>query len=238
MNLPPHKARRPTLLIVGCGDIGQRVLRLLHPRWRLLALSSSPAKAPVLRAAGATVLSGDLDRPDTLGRLGALADMVLHLAPPPAHGDTDTRTRALLRALARGGRVRRLVYASTSGVYGDAGGALFDETRALKPGSDRARRRADAEARVRWFGRSSGVTVTVLRIPGIYAAGRPGGDPRQRPDGLHVGLPDRRVLAQRELDEDERQQEERQRHDAQRSFGEGDENPGGVERQGQTGAGA
>ncbi|MDP1649522.1 MAG: SDR family oxidoreductase [Rubrivivax sp.] len=177
---PPARARRPTLLIVGCGDVGQRVLRLVHPRWRVLALTSSPARVPVLRALGAVPLVGDLDAPATLGRLGGLADAVLHLAPPPATGSDDPRTRALLRALARGGRVRRVVYASTSGVYGDCGGARFDETRAVNAGTDRARRRVDAEAQLRWFGRRCGVGVTVLRIPGIYAADRPGGHPRER----------------------------------------------------------
>jgi nucleoside-diphosphate-sugar epimerase len=177
---PPSHARRPTLLIVGCGDIGMRVLRLVQPRWRVLALTSSPARVPALRAAGALPLLGDLDAPATLGRLAGLADLVLHLAPPPAQGASDTRTQALLRALARGGRVQRLVYASTTGVYGDCGGAWVDETRAVKPGTDRARRRVDAERRVRWFGRASGARVTILRIPGIYAADRPGGHPRDR----------------------------------------------------------
>jgi nucleoside-diphosphate-sugar epimerase len=77
-------------------------------------------------------------------------------------------------------RVRRIVYGSTSGVYGDAGGARFDETRAPVPASDRARRRVDAEARLRWHGRRFGVSVTILRIPGIYAGDRPGGHPRER----------------------------------------------------------
>ena len=178
--LPPARARRPTLLIVGCGDIGLRVLHLVHPRWRVLALTSSPARVPVLRALGAVPLLGDLDRPATLGRLGALADVVLHLAPPPSSGADDPRTRALLRALARGGRSRRLVYASRSGVYGDCRGARFDETRAVNAGTDRALRRVDAEAQLRWFGRRTGTRVTVLRIPGIYAADRPGGHPRER----------------------------------------------------------
>ncbi|HZF78914.1 MAG TPA: NAD(P)H-binding protein [Rubrivivax sp.] len=180
MNLRSHSARRPTLLIVGCGDIGRRVLRLVHRRWRVLALTSSPDKAAALRQLGAVPLLGDLDDAPTVGRLGAVADWVLHLAPPPSQGTIDTRTRALLASLARGGRVRRLVYASTSGVYGDAQGAFFDETRAPSPATDRARRRADAEARIRWFGRSSGVAVTLLRIPGIYAASRIGGHPRDR----------------------------------------------------------
>ena len=124
------QTRRPTLLIVGCGDVGQRVLRLLHPRWRVLALTSSTERRAVLRQQGAVPLLGNLDEPATLDRLGGLADAVLHLAPPPLHGDTDPRTRALIQALARGGRVRRLVYASTTGVYGDCGGQRFDETRA------------------------------------------------------------------------------------------------------------
>ena len=174
---PSH---RPTLLVVGCGDIGLRVLRLLRGRWRLLALTSSPARLAALRAAGAVPLLGDLDRPATLARLAGLADAVLHLAPPAGQGPTDRRTAHLLQALARGGRLRRLVYASTTGVYGDAGGAQFDETRPVAPATDRARRRVDAEARLRAFGVAAGVKVSLLRIPGIYAGDRPGGHPRER----------------------------------------------------------
>jgi nucleoside-diphosphate-sugar epimerase len=180
MTLPLAAARRPTLLIVGCGDIGQRVLKLLAGRWRLLALTSSPQRFAALRALGATPLWGDLDVPASLGRLAGLADAVLHLAPPPGSGPDDPRSRALLEALARGGRVRRLVYASTTGVYGDCDGARFDETRPVRPQTDRARRRVDAEAQVRHFGRRTGARVCVLRIPGIYASDRPGGHPRER----------------------------------------------------------
>jgi nucleoside-diphosphate-sugar epimerase len=180
--MPLHCPRphRPTLLIVGCGDVGLRVLRLLRPRWRVLALTSSPQRRALLRNEGAVPLLGDLDDPGSLGRLGALADAVLHLAPPGSEGEEDHRTRALVRALARGGRVQRLVYGSTSGVYGDAGGARFDETRAVRPATARARRRVDAERQLRAYGRGCGVSVTILRIPGIYAADRPGGHPRER----------------------------------------------------------
>ena len=174
------RARRPVLLIVGCGDIGLRVARLLRARWRVLALSSSPARLPLLRSAGALPLLGDLDDTPSLGRLAALADAVLHLAPPPGDGNCDPRTRHLLQALARSPRVRRLVYASTTGVYGDAAGARFDETRAVNPTTDRARRRVDAEALVRHHGRAFGVRVSILRVPGIYAFDRDGGDPRDR----------------------------------------------------------
>jgi len=180
MTLPQARARRPTLLIVGCGDVGMRVLPLVRRGWRVLALTSSPGRMATLRAAGAAPLLGNLDDPATLGRLGALADAVLHLAPPPSSGNADPRMRTLLAALARGGRVRRIVYASTTGVYGDCAGARFDETRAVNPATDRARRRVDAEAQLRWFGRRSGAAVTILRVPGIYALDREGGDPRDR----------------------------------------------------------
>jgi nucleoside-diphosphate-sugar epimerase len=181
MPLPAARLRRPRLLIVGCGDVGLRVLRLLHPRWRVVALTSTPARAPLLRAAGARVIVGDLDRPASLARLAGLADAVLHLAPPPADGVHDARTAALLAALARRSTPARLVYASTTGVYGDAGGARFDETRPIAPATARARRRADAEARLRLHGRrGTGTRVSILRVPGIYAPDRHGGDPRER----------------------------------------------------------
>jgi nucleoside-diphosphate-sugar epimerase len=177
---PFIRQRRPTLLIVGCGDVGMRVLRLLRGRHRLLALTSSASRCAELRAAGATPLLGNLDDPSTLWRLAGLADQVLHLTPPPSSGDTDPRTAALLKTLARGGRVRRLVYASTSGVYGDCGGEWVSETRAVAATTPRALRRVDAEARLRHYGRATGCAVSILRIPGIYALGREGGHPRER----------------------------------------------------------
>ena len=186
MTHPASQLRRPCVLIVGCGDIGLRVLRLLRPQARVLALTSSARRCDELRAAGAVPLLGNLDEPGTLGRLGGLADRVLHLAPPPLQGAIDARTRHLVRALARGGRVQGLVYASTTGVYGDCAGARFDETRPVNPGTDRARRRVDAEACLRWYGRRAGVTVSILRIPGIYATDRAGGHPRER---LQRGTP-------------------------------------------------
>ena len=177
---PSPRSRRPTLLIVGCGDVGLRVAKILRGRWRLLALTSSPDRTAELRRAGIVPVVGDLDRPASLGRLAGLADAVLHLAPPPSAGDVDSRTVNLVAALGRSSRLRRLVYVSTSGVYGDCEGARVDETRAVNPATDRARRRVDAERRLRHFGRHAGIVVSILRVPGIYALDRPGGDPRER----------------------------------------------------------
>jgi len=109
-----------------------------------------------------------------------LATRVLHLAPPPGSGATDPRTAHLLQGLAARGCVASLVYGSTTGVYGDAQGAQFDETRSVAPTTDRARRRVDAEARVRQWGRQQATRASILRVPGIYALDREGGDPRER----------------------------------------------------------
>ncbi len=173
-------APRTILLIIGCGDVGLRVARLLAPRLRILALTTQPARCAELRAAGITPLVGNLDDPASLQRLAGLADWVLHLAPPAASGEHDLRTTHLLQALMRRRLPRVLVYASTSGVYGDCAGAWVDETRRVAPATARALRRVDAEAQVRAFGRASGVRVALLRIPGIYALNRAGGDPRER----------------------------------------------------------
>jgi nucleoside-diphosphate-sugar epimerase len=185
------------LLIVGCGDVGLRLIPLLRGRYRLYALTRDAAQCAPLRAAGVTPIVADLDRPQTLSAIAGLAHDVVHLAPPPAAGITDTRTAHLIAALgyrgrkqggaqggakqdgARGGAKRsrgslpqHFVYISTSGVYGDCGGDMVPETRPTRPQNARARRRADAERRLRAWGARTGVPVSILRVPGIYAAER------------------------------------------------------------------
>jgi len=173
-------ARQPTLLIIGCGDVGLRVVRALGGRLRTLALTSSPARCDALRAAGVRPVVGNLDDPASLGRLAGLADAVLYLAPPPSTGRTDPRLGALLAALGRRSLPSCVVYASTTGVYGDCRGELVTETRPLNATTDRALRRVDAESRLRAWGRATGVRTSVLRIPGIYANDREGGRPTDR----------------------------------------------------------
>lgn len=175
----PARFRRARVLIVGCGDVGQRVARRL-PHVQVSALLRDAGQATALRARGIRPLAGDLDDAASLRRLAGMATHVIHLAPPPGEGDGDPRTQALLRALARRGVPAALVYGSTSGVYGDCGGDWIDETRTLNPQSARARRRVAAEGHVRAFGRAAGVRASILRIPGIYAPDRVGGTPRER----------------------------------------------------------
>ncbi len=186
----PARFRRERLLIVGCGDVGLRVARNISGRIRILALTSSPGRIDEFRARGITPLRGNLDQPAGLGRLAGLATRVIHLAPPAAEGDPewwrDRRTAALLRVLRRRGPPRSLIYASTSGVYGDCSGERVDESRRPNPRTPRAQRRIDAEQAIRHFGRTAHVRTSILRIPGIYAPDRQGGTPRER---LRKGTP-------------------------------------------------
>jgi len=169
VNNPSSRFKRPRLLLVGCGDVGMRLLPLLVARFRVFAMTREPARCAELRAAGAVPVVADLDHPASLGRLRGLAPQVVHLAPPRPEGERDVRTRNLAAILPGGTRV---VYVSTTGVYGDCGGALVGETRAVAPRNARARRRVDAERCLRAWARRNGGHLSILRVPGIYAAGR------------------------------------------------------------------
>ena len=145
------------LLIIGFGDIARRAAPQLERRFGISRISRQDGF--------------DLDRPETLRFEGA--DAVLHLAPPPRTGDADPRTANLLAALEKGRILpARLVYVSTSGVYGDCGGARVDESRPIAPATPRARRRADAERQLNAWCSEKKTSLTILRTPGIYAADR------------------------------------------------------------------
>ena len=147
------------LLVIGFGDVAHRTAALLPKRVEVRAVS---------RTHGI-----DLDRPATLLSLTGWADTVLHCAPPPNEGITDTRTGSLLAALEAGGILpRRVVYISTSGVYGNCGGAWVDESRPVNPQTPRAARRANAERQLLAWGEMHNSAVVVLRVPGIYATDR------------------------------------------------------------------
>lgn len=172
---------RKTLLL-GAGDIGRRILAAHAPRGAVTAVTSTAANRPRLRRLGARVVHANLDKPGTLARLPSDWRWLVHCAPPPASGLQDSRTRNLLRHLAKrhascglGKREmlsRVVVYLSTSGVYGDCGGAIVTERRPVAPDNLRAKRRVDAERALARAARLGQFRLLILRVPGIYAADR------------------------------------------------------------------
>lgn len=161
------------LLIIGSGDVALRAMPWLRQRFRVYALVRRPEAAAVWRAAGAVPIRGDLDDAASLRRLAGLAEILLHCAPPPNEGRDDARLKRLLGVLLQAGTApRRIVYVSTSGVYGDCDGAWISELRPLKPKSARGQRRVAAETRLRAFAIRQGSALRILRAPGIYAADR------------------------------------------------------------------
>ena len=213
----PRRFRRQRLLIIGCGDIGQRVVQQLHHGWQVMGVARSDETLQKIRTAGALAM-----RADDAHRLAPWATHILHAAPPASRDGevTDRLTRGWLQALARArgqrasttsrpGRTHRLgarsaaallavpapaaqtrsqtqapsaprlVYLSTTGVYGDRGGAFTRETDTLQPLTDRARRRVDAERQVRYG---------IHRPDGSNAGSRRAAHPHAdsaRPDSAH-----------------------------------------------------
>lgn len=169
---------KQTLLLVGCGDIAFRAAPLLRKHYRLLGLCRRPENYAKFRLHGIVPLSGDLDDPRSLDRFSGIAHAVLYLAPPPNHGEHDSRAAHFLAMLTKTLRTnrrilpQRVIYISTSGVYGDCGGALINETCRSNPITKRALRRIDAEKKMRHWGLRNYVNVSILRVPGIYAADR------------------------------------------------------------------
>lgn len=161
-----------TLLIAGFGDVARRAVPLLAGHWRLMALVRTPLRQEQARQLGVLPILADLDQRSTLARLPGRIDAVLYTAPP-ACSRHEARLLNLLSAFGKTHSIpQHWVYISTTGVYGDRGGRWLDETAAVDPQSARAGRRLAAETLLRRFAVRHGISLTVLRTPGIYAEDR------------------------------------------------------------------
>lgn len=157
-------------LIVGCGAVGRGIGASLEGGSRVLGIVRTRGSAERLHALGIEARTLDLGTDGFPPDLGEGRD-VYYLAPPPPEGDRDSRIRKFGDWAARN-PPRRVVYLSTSGVYGDCGGAWVDESIPPCPRTARARRRLDAERQIAVLARHCGVETVVLRVGGIYGPGR------------------------------------------------------------------
>ncbi len=163
----------PDILIVGCGDIGVRVAQLEKQAGRKVSgLVRSEEGAERLRSYGIVPVMGTLDDLTSLSDLPTGGKLVYYFAPPTGGGPFDSRMRSFCQAVSAGPLPEKVVYMSTSGVYGDCGGEWVTEETPLNPQTSRAQRRVDAETTLKEWGQEHSVPVVILRVTGIYGPGR------------------------------------------------------------------
>ncbi len=160
-------------LIIGYGETGRRVARLEQAAGRsVMALVRTEQKLAQHPLPHPRVLVGDLDRPTSIRNLPQQPGVLYWFAPPPATGSDDPRIAAFLQRLGPAHYPKKLVYISTSGVYGDCQGAWVTESQPPAPRTDRALRRWAAEQTLMNWATLTGVEYVILRVPGIYGPGR------------------------------------------------------------------
>lgn len=161
------------VFIIGCGDIGKRVALLAMAEGaEVTALVRSEERAAKLKELGIGTVEGNLDDAASLSGLPTRDAVVFYFAPPPGGGITEPRVRAFCAAIRPGDEPAKVIYLSTSGVYGDCGDAEVTEETPPNPQTARAKRRYDAETAVLAWGEERGVPTVVLRVTGIYGPGR------------------------------------------------------------------
>jgi len=152
------------VLVVGTGYLGRRFLERQAPG---TAIGISRSKL----VSGHRIEAHDLDAGGSLPVELPRPYKVLYTVPP-AGSATDERLENLLRELKPA--PVRFVYISTTGVYGDHGGATVDEATPAAPRTGRAKARVSAEVLAQEWGARHGVGVVILRVPGIYGPERLG----------------------------------------------------------------
>jgi nucleoside-diphosphate-sugar epimerase len=162
-----------TLFIIGAGDVGSRVARLAAERQlKVYALSRGNKFPHDTEIPGVVSRFCDLDETESIASLNLKGAALLYSAPPPGGGIADTRVMNLITALPSGCEPAKIVYISTTGVYGDCSGELVTEEKPVNPANHTAKRRCDAERRFRKWGGEKGIPVVILRVAGIYGSGR------------------------------------------------------------------
>lgn len=160
-----------SIFIAGCGEIGTRVADLaLQRSLKVTALVRNVEKKDKLQQSGIETVIGNLDSPETLPHLDLHGAAVCYLVPPPGGGIKDTRVMNFLASIKE--QPAKVVYISTTAVYGDCGDELVTEERPVSPANHTAKRRCDAEDSFRTWGKERGVPVVILRVSGIYGPGR------------------------------------------------------------------
>ena len=162
-----------SVLIAGCGYTGVRVAEAFQREGKdVSAFARNPQSSSRLESLSITPIPIDLNCEITLPSLISPFAVACYFVPPPNDGTQDPLLSRFLDWLQRGEMPEKIVYISTSGVYGDHRGEWVTEDAVLKPLNDRSRRRLDAEQQLLCFSQKHKVPVIIFRVPGIYGPGR------------------------------------------------------------------
>lgn len=165
------------VLIAGCGYVGCQLAQaelVVGNQVSVLVRSRNKQRALPNGYAGLQVMSWDLDEPQ--GSLPPLQagkpDLIYYFVPPTPAGNSDRRVSCFLDAVGEPEVPPKVVLISTTSVYGDCAGEQVDENRPANPASNRAKRRLSAEKQWQDWCDSYNAALTILRVAGIYGAGK------------------------------------------------------------------
>ena len=160
-------------LIIGCGDIGFRVAReliLLNHQVEATIHYEEGTKVP--QSIGINTIIANFDYQEDVPELPLRGKRLFYFMPPQGGGSSDYRMLNFCRKLSPDNYPAKMVYISTSGVYGDCGDTLVTEETPLNPMTSRAKRRVSAENQLREQADKFGFELIILRVTGIYGPGR------------------------------------------------------------------
>jgi nucleoside-diphosphate-sugar epimerase len=181
---------RPRLFCFGLGYCA-RVLAgaLKADGWDIAGTCRKAEEQAQLAGQGIKVFLFDGARPLEAAALTGTTHLLSSI-PPPADGDPVLRHHA--SGMAAANRLEWAGYLSTTGVYGDTGGAMVDEEAPLNPTSERGARRAEAENGWLALYGNRGVPVHVFRLSNIYGPGRNVFDQVRSGTAKRIDAPERR----------------------------------------------
>lgn len=159
------------VLILGCGYTGSRLARFLQSQAIPVQGTTRSGMCPPEVTMPCFAFSSDVAAQISLNPIALEgATHVLTTIPPNEQGNDPVVQSLLpqLEQLARQGTLQWFGYLSTTGVYGDTGGAWVDETSPLQPQNQRSQHRVKTETALL----KSGLPTHIFRLPGIYGPGR------------------------------------------------------------------
>ena len=159
--------------IIGCGDIGQRVGKALLAQNQDVSVTSHFDEGrAALEDVGFKVIVANFDYQDDIPDFSIHSHRVFYFLPPQGGGNSDYRMLNFCRRINAQNCPEKMVYISTSGVYGDCGDDLVTEETPVNPQTSRAKRRVSAETQLRECAERFGFDLVILRVTGIYGPGR------------------------------------------------------------------